>query len=84
MAEAAHSLVAPDFLTLTLSILEFNQSIFVAVAEGSGAVQTRAVVLIPRLLLALGGLYWLIADWYRRRANATPQESRSAPPEQLK
>lgn len=87
-------------LVLTVVILlEFNHSIFVAVTEGSGAIQTRAVVLIAMLvvarklmlqdfvaldfqtllgfgglLLALGGLYWLIADGDRRRASAASRE----------
>jgi uncharacterized membrane protein (DUF373 family) len=83
-------------LILTIIILlEFNHSIYVALAERSGAIQTRAVVLIAilviarklmlkdfdtldlntllgfgGLLLGLGGLYWLIADGDRRRAQA--------------
>ncbi|MGV7216039.1 phosphate-starvation-inducible PsiE family protein [Bradyrhizobium sp. UFLA05-112] len=95
-------------LVLTVVILlEFNHSIFVALTEGSGAIQTRAVVLIAilvvarklmlqdfvaldfqtllgfgGLLLALGGLYWLIAGGNRRRANAAPRESSDAAPEQ--
>ena len=97
-------------LVLTVVILlEFNHSIFVAVTEGSGAIQTRAVVLIAMLvvarklmlydfvaldfqtllgfgglLLALGGLYWLISDGDRRRANGAPPELPSAHPEQPK
>ena len=83
-------------LLLTIVILlEFNHSIYVAMTQGSGAVQTRIVVLIAvlviarklmlkdfdaidfqtllgygGLLLALGGLYWLISDGDRRRALA--------------
>jgi uncharacterized membrane protein (DUF373 family) len=84
-------------LILTIVILlEFNHSIYVALNQGSGAVQTRIVVLIAilviarklmlkdyetidfqtllgygGLLLALGGLYWLISDGDRRCAPAT-------------
>lgn len=94
-------------LVLTVVILlEFNHSILVAVTEGAGAIQARAVVLIAMLviarklmlqdlvalgfqtllgfgglLLALGGLYWLISDGDRRRANATPQAAPGVPPE---
>jgi uncharacterized membrane protein (DUF373 family) len=83
-------------LILTIVILlEFNHSIYVALTQGSGAIQTRIVVLIAilviarklmlkdfeavdfqtllgygGLLLALGGLYWLISDGDRRRARA--------------
>ena len=83
-------------LILTIVILlEFNHSIYAALTQGSGAVQTRTVVLIAvlviarklmlkdfdaidvqtllgygGLLLALGGLYWLISDGDRRRAHA--------------
>jgi uncharacterized membrane protein (DUF373 family) len=97
-------------LVLTVVILlEFNHSIFVAMTEKSGAIQTRAVVLITMLvvarklmlqdfitldfqtllgfgglLLALGGLYWLISDGDRRRANAASRESRSAAREQVR
>src|ERR1700730_6642432 len=79
-------------LILTIVILlEFNHSIYVALKQGSGAIQTRIVVLIAilviarklmlkdydtvdfqtllgygGLLLALGGLYWLISDGDRR------------------
>ena len=87
-------------LILTIVILlEFNHSIYVAMTQGSGAVQTRIVVLIAvlviarklmlkdfdaidfqtllgygGLLLALGGLYWLISDGDRRRAlSAAPE-----------
>jgi uncharacterized membrane protein (DUF373 family) len=86
-------------LILTIVILlEFNHSIFVALTQGSGAIQTRIVVLIAilviarklmlkdfdavdfqtllgygGLLLALGGLYWLISDGDRRRAPAASQ-----------
>jgi uncharacterized membrane protein (DUF373 family) len=77
-------------------LLEFNHSIYVALTQGSGAIQTRIVVLIAilviarklmlkdfdavdfqtllgygGLLLALGGLYWLISDGDRRRAHAS-------------
>jgi uncharacterized membrane protein (DUF373 family) len=81
-------------LILTIVILlEFNHSIYVALTQGSGAIQTRIVVLIAilviarklmlkdydtvdfqtllgygGLLLALGGLYWLISDGDRRCA----------------
>jgi uncharacterized membrane protein (DUF373 family) len=84
-------------LILTIVILlEFNHSIYVALTQGSGAIQTRIVVLIAilviarklmlkdyetidfqtllgygGLLLALGGLYWLISDGDRRCAPAT-------------
>jgi len=87
-------------LILTIVILlEFNHSIYVAMTQGSGAVQTRIVVLIAvlviarklmlkdfdaidfqtllgygGLLLALGGLYWLISDGDRRRALAAASE----------
>jgi uncharacterized membrane protein (DUF373 family) len=87
-------------LILTVVILlEFNHSIFVALTQGSGAIQTRIVVLIAilviarklmlkdfdaidfqtllgygGLLLALGGLYWLISDGDRRRARAASQD----------
>jgi uncharacterized membrane protein (DUF373 family) len=87
-------------LILTIVILlEFNHSIFVALTQGSGAIQTRIVVLIAilvvarklmlkdfdaieldtllgygGLLLALGGLYWLISDGDRRRARAVSHE----------
>jgi uncharacterized membrane protein (DUF373 family) len=83
-------------LILTIVILlEFNHSIYVALTRGSGAIQTRIVVLIAilviarklmlkdyetvdfqmllgygGLLLALGGLYWLISDGDRRCAPA--------------
>jgi uncharacterized membrane protein (DUF373 family) len=91
-------------LILTVVILlEFNHSIYVALTQGSGAIQTRIVVLIAimviarklmlndyqtsdyqtllgygGLLLALGGVYWLISDGDRRCAPATspgPAES---------
>jgi uncharacterized membrane protein (DUF373 family) len=91
-------------LILTIVILlEFNHSIYVALAERSGAIQTRAVVLIAVLVIArklmlkdfdtfdlntllgfggllsaLGGLYWLIADGDRRRAQAATTEAQSA------
>jgi uncharacterized membrane protein (DUF373 family) len=84
-------------LILTVVILlEFNHSIYMALTQGSGAIQTRIVVLIAilviarklmlkdyetvdfqtllgygGLLLALGGLYWLISDGDRRCALAT-------------
>jgi uncharacterized membrane protein (DUF373 family) len=87
-------------LILTIVILlEFNHSIFVALTQGSGAIQTRIVVLVAilviarklmlkdfdaidfqtllgygGLLLALGGLYWLISDGDRRRARAYSHE----------
>jgi uncharacterized membrane protein (DUF373 family) len=94
-------------LILTIVILlEFNHSIYVAMTQGSGAVQTRIVVLIAvlviarklmlkdfdaidfqtllgygGLLLALGGLYWLISDGDRRRAlAAAPEGSGTASP----
>jgi uncharacterized membrane protein (DUF373 family) len=83
-------------LILTVVILlEFNHSIYMALTQGSGAIQTRIVVLIAilviarklmlkdyetidfqtllgygGLLLALGGLYWLISDGDRRCAPA--------------
>ena len=83
-------------LILTIVILlEFNHSIYVALAQRSGAIQARTVILIAilivarklmlkdfdtldyetllgfgGLLLALGGLYWLICDGDRRRAHA--------------
>ena len=92
-------------LILTIVILlEFNHSIYVAMTQGSGAVQTRIVVLIAvlviarklmlkdfdaidfrtllgygGLLLALGGLYWLISDGDRRRALAAAPEGSAAP-----
>jgi uncharacterized membrane protein (DUF373 family) len=85
-------------LILTVVILlEFNHSIYVALTQGSGAIQTRIVVLIAilviarklmlkdfdaidfqtllgygGLLLALGGLYWLISDGDRRARAASP------------
>jgi uncharacterized membrane protein (DUF373 family) len=88
-------------LILTIVILlEFNHSIYVAMAERTGAIQARIVVLIAILvvarklmlwdfealdyqtllgfggiLLALGGLYWLISDGDRRRAQATVHEA---------
>ena len=88
-------------LILTIVILlEFNHSIYVAMTQGSGAVQTRIVVLIAvlviarklmlkdfdaidfqtllgygGLLLALGGLYWLISDGDRRRALVAADEA---------
>lgn len=91
-------------LILTIVILlEFNHSIYVALAERSGAIQTRAVVLIAilviarklmlkdfdtldlntllgfgGLLLGLGGLYWLIADGDRRRAQAAKEVAKEA------
>jgi uncharacterized membrane protein (DUF373 family) len=93
-------------LILTIVILlEFNHSIYVALAERAGAIQTRAVVLIAilviarklmlkdfdtldtenllglgGLLLALGALYWLIADADRRRASAAAKEKADAAP----
>ena len=93
-------------LILTIVILlEFNHSIYLALTEWSGAIQTRSVVLIAilviarklmlrdfetldyqtllgfgGLLLALGGLYWLISDGDRRRAHGkTPVLPESAP-----
>jgi uncharacterized membrane protein (DUF373 family) len=86
-------------LILTIVILlEFNHSIYVALKERSGAIQTKTVVLIAvlviarklmlkdldtldhqtllgfgGLLLALGVLYWLIADGERRRALAAKE-----------
>jgi uncharacterized membrane protein (DUF373 family) len=102
-------------LILTIVILlEFNHSIYVALAERTGAIQTKAVVLIAilviarklmlkdldtldietllgfgGLLLALGGLYWLIADADRRRVQAaqdnklhtTPPRDEPPPPQ---
>jgi len=88
-------------LILTIVILlEFNHSIYVSLAERSGAIQVKTVVLIAilviarklmlkdfdtfdlnallgfgGLLLALGGLYWLIADGDRRRAQAAKEGS---------
>jgi uncharacterized membrane protein (DUF373 family) len=87
-------------LLLTIVILlEFNHSVYVALMQGSGAIQTRIVVLIAilviarklmlkdydtvdyqtllgygGLLLALGGLYWLISDGDRRCAPAAAHE----------
>ena len=83
-----------SILTVVI-LLEFNHSIYVALTERTGAIQTRIVVLIAilviarklmlqefealdyetllgfgGLLLALGGLYWLIADGDRRCAHA--------------
>jgi uncharacterized membrane protein (DUF373 family) len=83
-------------------LLEFNHSIYVALTERAGAIQTRIVVLIGvlvvarklmlqdfatldvqallgfgGLLLALGGLYWLLSDADRRRAQSASQEQRS-------
>jgi len=80
-------------------LLEFNHSIYVALTQGSGVIQTRIVVLIAilviarklmlkdhetidfqtllgygGLLLALGGLYWLISDGDRRCAPAAVPE----------
>lgn len=92
-------------LLLTVVILlEFNHSIFVALRERSGAIQTKTVVLIAvlviarklmlkdldtieyptllgygGLLLALGALYWLIADVERRRAQAAVKENQDKP-----
>jgi uncharacterized membrane protein (DUF373 family) len=94
-----------SLLTIVI-LLEFNHSIYVAMTQGSGAVQTRIVVLIAvlviarklmlkdfdaidfqtllgygGLLLALGGLYWLISDGDRRRAlAAAPEGSGAAAP----
>jgi uncharacterized membrane protein (DUF373 family) len=91
-------------LILTIVIvLEFNHSIYVAMTQGSGAIQTRIVVLIAvlviarklmlkdfdavdyqtllgygGLLLALGGLYWLISDGDRRRARAASHDTPDA------
>jgi uncharacterized membrane protein (DUF373 family) len=85
-------------LILTVIILlEFNHSIYLALTQRTGAIQTRMVVLITvlviarklmlqdisaldfqtllgfgGLLLALGGLYWLISDGDRRHARAIP------------
>jgi len=87
-------------LILTIVILlEFNHSIYVALKDRSGAIQTKTVVLIAilvivrklmlkeldtldyqtllgfgGLLLALGALYWLIADGERRRTRAVAKE----------
>lgn len=86
-------------LILTIVILlEFNHSIYVALVEHSGAIQTKTVVLITILViarklmlkdletldfatllgfgglfLALGLLYWLIADSDRRRGQAAKE-----------
>jgi uncharacterized membrane protein (DUF373 family) len=87
------------FILTVVILLEFNHSIFVALTDGSGAIQTRMVVLITvlvvarklmladyatldfqtllgfgGLLLALGALYWLIADGDRRGENAASQK----------
>lgn len=87
-------------LTIVI-LLEFNYSIYVALTERAGAIQTRIVVLIGvlvvarklmlqdfatldvqallgfgGLLLALGGLYWLLSDADRRRAQSASQEQR--------
>ena len=87
-------------LTIVI-LLEFNHSIYVALTERAGAIQTRIVVLIGvlvvarklmlqdfaaldvqallgfgGLLLALGGLYWLLSDADRRRAQSASQEQR--------
>jgi uncharacterized membrane protein (DUF373 family) len=90
-------------LVLTVVILlEFNHSIYVALTQRTGAIQTRLVVLITvlviarklmlqditmidfqtligfgGLLLALGGLYWLLSDGDRRHA---PVKAQEAPP----
>ena len=92
-------------LILTIVILlEFNHSIYVALTQGSGAIQARIVVLIAilviarklmlkdydtvdfqtllgygGLLLALGGLYWLISDGDRRHAPAHELADRVEP-----
>jgi uncharacterized membrane protein (DUF373 family) len=92
-------------LLLTVVILlEFNHSIYVALTERTGAIQTKAVVLITilviarklmlkdidtldfetllgfgGLLLALGVLYWLLADGDRRRAQAAVKEVQDSP-----
>jgi len=88
-------------ILIIVILLEFNHSIYVALAERTGAIQTKAVVLIAilviarklmlkdldtldietllgfgGLLLALGGLYWLIADADRRRAQAAAQDNK--------
>ncbi|MFZ0102334.1 MAG: phosphate-starvation-inducible PsiE family protein [Pseudolabrys sp.] len=87
-------------LTIVI-LLEFNHSIYVALTERAGAIQTRIVVLIGvlvvarklmlqdfatldvqallgfgGLLLALGGLYWLLSDADGRRAQSASQEQR--------
>ncbi len=89
-----------QILTIVI-LLEFNHSIYVALTERAGAIQTRIVVLIGvlvvarklmlqdfatlefqvllgfgGLLLALGGLYWLLSDADRRRAQSASQEQR--------
>jgi len=89
-----------QILTIVI-LLEFNNSIYVALTERAGAIQTRIVVLIGvlvvarklmlqdfatldvqallgfgGLLLALGGLYWLLSDADRRRAQTASQEQR--------
>jgi uncharacterized membrane protein (DUF373 family) len=91
-----------SILTIVI-LLEFNHSIYVALTERTGAIQTRIVVLIAilviarklmlqefealdyetllgfgGLLLALGGLYWLISDGDRRRAQAAAREPPAA------
>ncbi len=91
-----------QILTVVI-LLEFNHSIYVALSERAGAIQTRIVVLIGvlvvarklmlqdfatldfqallgfgGLLLALGGLYWLLSDADRRRISATSGERPSA------
>jgi uncharacterized membrane protein (DUF373 family) len=91
-----------QLLTIVI-LLEFNHSIYVALTERAGAIQTRIVILIGvlvvarklmlqdfatldvqallgfgGLLLALGGLYWLLSDADRRRAQSALQEQRPA------
>jgi uncharacterized membrane protein (DUF373 family) len=91
-------------LILTVIILlEFNHSIYLALAHRTGAIQVRIVVLIAvlvvarklmlqdfanidlqtllgfgGLLLALGGLYWLISDGDRRYARAVARQPSAA------
>jgi uncharacterized membrane protein (DUF373 family) len=79
-------------LILTIVILlEFNHSVYVALTERSGAIIARKLMLrdfeaidaqallgYGGLLLALGGLYWLISDGDRRRAVAAAREAPDA------
>jgi uncharacterized membrane protein (DUF373 family) len=93
-------------LILTILILlEFNHSVYVALAHRSGAIQARLLVLITilvvarklmlidftsievqtllgfsGLLLALGGLYWLISNSDRRRSEVLADAREAAAP----